>query len=74
MINNLAVLLTCGGLLLVALRAVILDARNPWFNPIEEASEPQDTAKLVQGGPVAPWRRTQDRQAAGASVRQERLK
>jgi hypothetical protein len=37
MIDNLAILISCGCVLLVAVRAVLLDARLPWFKPTAPA-------------------------------------
>lgn len=33
MIDNLAILITCGAVVFVAFKAAILDARLPWFRP-----------------------------------------
>ena len=37
MIDNLSVLLSCGAILLVAWRAIRLDATRPWFSGQERA-------------------------------------
>jgi len=46
MIDNLAILLSCGGVLFVAYRAVLLSARLPWFKAVKP-----DVEKAPPGAP-----------------------
>jgi hypothetical protein len=55
MIDALAILLSCGVLALVVMRAVKLDASLPWFVPLGGAKPDMTTAKpepvrVVRGG------------------------